>query len=110
MIEGVQPIVAADGHKASRGQTEIQNFRYRFANPIQVWLVSLVVEGKHQQQTALHPGGVLGHQPAGQEKRQYQQERAYEWPGEHPLSIVLVAGVQGSIVRGYAGLSASSRV
>jgi hypothetical protein len=50
----------------------------------------------------LHPGGVLRHQPRGQKEGQDEQQRACEWPGEHPLSIVLVAGVQGSIVRGYA--------
>ncbi len=49
MIEGIEPIAAADGQKSRRVQAPVQNVRKRLADPVQVGGPTPVLEGKHQQ-------------------------------------------------------------
>ena len=40
MVERVQPVIAADGHKACRRKTPVEYFRDRLADPVQIRLVA----------------------------------------------------------------------
>ena len=50
MVECVEPVIAANGHKAGGGKTPVEDFRHRFADPVQIGLIGEVLEGQHQEQ------------------------------------------------------------
>ena len=75
VVECIEPVIAADGHKSGRGQTPVQHLRNSFADPVQVRLVGAVVEGEHQQAAVPATVPARGSAPSstGQQKRQDQQ-------------------------------------
>ncbi len=60
MIERIEAVVPADGQEAGGGQTAIQDLRNRFADPVKIGPVGMVVKRENQQQSPVRRGRGCG--------------------------------------------------